>query len=408
LSDPAISEARDAPSAAGPVELRELAAFFLRLGTVAFGGPAGHIAMMDDELVRRRKWLSREKFLDLLGASNLIPGPSSSELAIHIGYLLAGWPGLLVAGVCFILPAACMVAALAWAYVRFGALPVTAAVLYGVKPVVIAVILQALWGLGRAAIRTSFSAAVALASLALSALGLQPILLLLVAGAFVAAAGAMLRAFRKGGKTALAPLLSLRRFRLPWEKLSAATAGGTALAAPFTLGSLFLVFLKIGAVVFGSGYVLLAFLRADLVVQRGWLTDTQLVDAIAIGQVTPGPVFTTATFIGYLLGGAPGAIVATIGIFLPAFLLVAASGPLVPRIRESKIAGAFLDGVIVASLALMALVTWQLARAAIVDVVTAALALLSAVALLRFRLNSAWLIMMGAATGLLARLMQAH
>ena len=390
------------------MELRELAAFFLRLGTVAFGGPAGHIAMMDDELVRRRKWLSREKFLDLLGASNLIPGPSSSELAIHIGYLLAGWPGLLVAGVCFILPAACMVAALAWAYVRFGALPVTAAVLYGVKPVVIAVILQALWGLGRAAIRTSFSAAVALASLALSALGLQPILLLLVAGAFVAAAGAMLRAFRKGGKTALAPLLSLRRFRLPWEKLSAATAGGTALAAPFTLGSLFLVFLKIGAVVFGSGYVLLAFLRADLVVQRGWLTDTQLVDAIAIGQVTPGPVFTTATFIGYLLGGAPGAIVATIGIFLPAFLLVAASGPLVPRIRESKIAGAFLDGVIVASLALMALVTWQLARAAIVDVVTAALALLSAVALLRFRLNSAWLIMMGAATGLLARLMQAH
>jgi chromate transporter len=363
--------------------------------------------MMEDELVRRRKWLTREKFLDLLGASNLIPGPSSSELAIHIGYLRAGWPGLLIAGLCFILPAACMVGALAWAYVRFGTLPLTSAVLYGVKPVAIAVILQALWGLGRAAIRKKFLAAVGVASLALSFLGMQPILLLLVAGVVVASADPLLRIAKGRARTIISPLPALRGVTLQSAKFSTA-AGAAALTAPFTLGSLFLVFLKIGAVVFGSGYVLLAFLRADLVVQRGWLTDRQLVDAIAIGQVTPGPVFTTATFIGYLLGGTPGAIVATAGIFLPAFLLVAASGPLIPRIRESKIAGAFLDGVIVASLALMAQVTWQLARASIVDAVTASLAIASAIALLRFRMNSAWLVLLGALAGWLAHSLRPH
>jgi len=383
------------------VSLRELAAFFLRLGTTAFGGPAGHIAMMEDELVRRRKWLSREKFLDLLGASNLIPGPSSSELAIHIGYLRGGWPGLVVAGVCFVLPAACMVAALAWAYLRFGALPAAAAILYGVKPVVIAVILQALWGLGRAAVRTWRLALAGIVSLALAAFGLQPILLLLIVGVAVA-----LVRWTEGvanGKRTLSffPLAAAR-------PLVATTTGAAAVAAPFSLASLFLVFLKIGAVVFGSGYVLLAFLRADLVVQRGWLTDAQLVDAIAIGQVTPGPVFTTATFIGYLLAGARGAVVATVGVFLPAFLLVAASGPLVPRIRESRIAGAFLDGVIIASLALMAVVAWQLGRASIIDAVTAVLAAASAIALLRFRVNSAWLVLLGALAGWLARGFHAH
>jgi chromate transporter len=402
LTDPAIPAALEATPAAGRAGLRELAAFFLRLGAVAFGGPAGHIAMMEDELVRRRKWLTRDKFLDLLGASNLIPGPSSSELAIHIGYLRGGWAGLLVAGLCFVLPAACMVGALAWAYMRFGTLPVASAVLYGVKPVVIAVILQALWSLGRAAIKTQFLAALGAASLALAAWGMQPILLLLVAGVAVAAARTLLRAKERGSTAVLAPPLALPELARPPAILSSAAAGTAALAAPFTLSSLFLVFLKIGAVVFGSGYVLLAFLRADLVVQRGWLTDAQLVDAIAIGQVTPGPVFTTATFIGYLLGGVRGAIVATIGIFLPAFVLVAASGPLIPRIRESKIAGAFLDGVIVASLALMAEVTWQLARASIVDVVTGTLAVASTAALLRFRLNSVWLILIGALAGILA------
>lgn len=382
--------------------LPELAAFFLRLGTTAFGGPAGHIAMMEDELVRRRKWLSREKFLDLLGASNLIPGPSSSELAIHIGYLRGGWAGLLVAGICFILPAACMVGALAWAYMRFGTLPVAAALLYGVKPVVIAVILQALWGLGRTAVKSGLLAVAGLVSLALAAYGLQPILLLVITGAGVALAGWIGAAAKQKRAISFAPLAAFRPLALVAPSVAA------AIAAPFSLGSLFLVFLKIGAVVFGSGYVLLAFLRADLVVQRGWLTDAQLVDAIAIGQVTPGPVFTTATFIGYLLAGARGAGVATLGIFLPAFLLVAASGPLLPRIRESRVAGAFLDGVIIASLGLMALVTWQLARASIIDGVTVVLATASAVALLRFQLNSAWLVLLGALAGWLVHILHAH
>jgi chromate transporter len=383
--------------------LRELAAFFLRLGATAFGGPAGHIAMMEAELVRRRKWLSREKFLDLLGASNLIPGPSSSELAIHIGYLRAGWAGLLVAGTCFVLPAACMVGALGWAYVHFGKLPATSALLYGVKPVVIAVILQALWRLGRTAIRTKFLAVVGLVSIGLGALGLPPILLLVIAGTTVVLADQTSRILKGGRTVSLAPLAALRPVASATSSFATATAGVATITAPFSLGSLFLVFLKVGAVVFGSGYVLLAFLRADLVVQRGWLTDSQLVDAIAIGQVTPGPVFTTATFIGYLLGGARGAVVATIGIFIPAFILVAASGPLLPRIRESHIAGAFLDGVIVASLALMAAVTWQLARASIIDAVTTILAAASLVVLLKFRMNSAWLVLIGGFIGLLAQ-----
>lgn len=395
-------------SSTNKVSLRELAAFFLRLGTTAFGGPAGHIAMMEDELVRRSKWLSREKFLDLLGASNLIPGPSSSELAIHIGYLRGGWPGLLVAGVCFILPAACMVGALAWAYVHFGALPAVSGILYGIKPVVIAVILQALWGMGRTAIKTKFLAVIGIFSAGLSVLDLQPILLLVIAGASVAVADQAIQITRRHRGAAVVPFGLLRPLVRSSSSLTAATTGALTAVAPFSLGSLFLVFMKIGAVVFGSGYVLLAFLRADLVVQRGWLTDSQLVDAIAIGQVTPGPVFTTATFIGYLLHGTSGAVVATIGIFLPAFLLVAASGPLLPRIRQSRIAGAFLDGVIVASLALMAVVAWQLAHASIIDATTAILAAVSFFLLLRFRMNSAWLVLLGALAGWLFHGPQGH
>ncbi len=357
---------------------------------------------MEDELVRRRAWLSREKFLDLLGASNLIPGPSSSELAIHIGYLRAGWAGLLVAGSCFILPAAAMVAALAWAYIHFGRLPATSALLYGVKPVVIAVILQALWGLGRTAAKTRLLAAVGLVSVALSIYGLHPLLLLVVAGAAVALTSGMVRASKQGGAALPAPFAASRPLTRTYATLAKTTAGA-AMAAPFGLWPLFLVFLKMGAVVFGSGYVLLAFLRADLVVHRGWLTDGQLVDAIAIGQVTPGPVFTTATFIGYVLGGLKGALVATVGIFLPAFVWVAVSGPLVPRIRKSPVAGAFLDGVNVASLALMAVVTWQLGRASLVDSETTLLAITSLFLLLRFRVNSAWLVLIGALVGLLSR-----
>ena len=368
--------------------LRDLALFFLRLGITAFGGPAAHIAMIEDELVRRRQWLSREKFLDLLGASNLIPGPSSSELAIHIGYLQAGWRGLLVAGICFILPAVAMVTALAWMYARFGKLPAIAAILYGVKPVVIAVILQALWGLGRTALKSTFLGVVAVFSVLLVFFGFHPLVLLLLAGF-----AACLPALR----------ISQRSRGLAVFSFGTAGANVAAAVAPFSFGSLFLVFLKIGAIVFGSGYVLLAFLRADLVAHRGWLTDAQLVDAVAVGQITPGPVFTTATFIGYLLGGIRGAIVATVGIFLPAFVLVAASGPLVPRIRKSKVAGAFLDGVNTGSLALMAGVTFQLGRASLFDFTTIAIAAISAVALLRYRINSVWLILGGAILGIVAQ-----
>lgn len=376
--------------------LRELAGFFLRLGTTAFGGPAAHIAMMEDELVRRRGWLSREKFLDLLGASNLIPGPSSSELAIHIGYLRAGWRGLLVAGSCFILPAALMVAALAWAYVRFGRLPATAAILYGIKPAVIAIVLQALWRLGRTAVKNRLLGGIALLSLVLSAAALHPFYVLLIAGA----AMMLVDSIRRGrhGQAVLLPALPSA------GATTAAAAGAATLAASFSLGSLFLVFLKIGAIVFGSGYVLLAFLRADLVAHHGWLTDAQLVDAVAIGQVTPGPVFTTATFIGYLLGRGRGAILATVAIFLPAFILVAASGPLVSRLRNSRTAGAFLDGVNVGALALMALVTWQLAQVSVVDRETAILLVIFFLAGVRLRVNSTWVMAGGALAGLLTQI----
>src|ERR1700733_38646 len=376
-SSDVISESRQVP-------LGELALFFLRLGTTAFGGPAAHIAIMEDELVRRRSWLSRKKFLDLLGASSLIPGPSSSELAIHIGYLCAGWRGLLLAGSCFILPAALMVGGLAWLYVHFGKLPAIAGILFGVKPVVIGIVLQALWSLGRTAVKTTFLAFVTAFSLLLSAFGLHPLLLLVLAGGL-----------------ACLPALRASRghlFSITFVRLVSSTA---ATAVSFSLISLFLVLLKLGATVFGSGYVLLAFLRADLVTDRGWLTDAQLVDAVAVGQVTPGPVFTTATFIGFVLGDIRGAILSTVGIFLPAFLLVAVSG-LVPRIRQSKTAGAFLDGVNVGSLALMAAVTWQLGRASLIDAITVLIAVASLIVLLRFHVNSVWLILLGGITGLIA------
>jgi len=378
--------------------LWDLAALFLRLGITAFGGPAAHIAMMEAEVVRRRKWLTHAQFLDLMGASSLIPGPSSTETAIFIGYLRAGWIGLLLAGICFILPAMLMVMALAWAYVRFGHLPQVAGILYGVKPVIIAVIAQALWMLGRAALKSRFLAVIGLISLVLNAFNVAPLAVLFGAG-IVTSGGH--RVTRRGeAKQSVKPLLALLAVitflvALPLA-LRATTVGTQAVGLP----SIFLVFLKIGSIVYGSGYVLLAFLRDDLVTRTHWLTSAQLLDAVAVGQVTPGPVFTTATFIGYVLDGPRGAVVATVGIFLPAFLLVAVSGPLLPRLRQSEIAGAFLDGVNAAALALMAVVTWQLGRAAIVDVLTGALALVSLLLLLRFRLNSAWLVLAGALIGL--------
>jgi len=379
---PASPSATDRPP--GRDSLGELASYFLRLGTVAFGGPAAHIAMMEDQVVRRRAWLTRQAFLDLLAAANLLPGPSSTELAIFIGYRRGGWRGLIVAGLCFILPASVIVTGLAWAYVRFGSLPGVAGVLYGVKPVVIAVVLNALVGLGRTALKSRWLVVVSLVALAAAAYGVSVLPVL--------ALGAILGAL---------PQLRPRETRAGTAWLAPGTAiAATVAAGPVGLWPLLFVFLKVGAVVFGSGYVLLAFLHDDLVQRLGWLTERQLLDAVAVGQVTPGPVFTTAAFIGYLLAGVPGALVATIGIFLPSFVFVAASGPLLPRLRKSPIAGAALDGVTVASLALMAVVTWALARSALVDRSTIAVAIASLVLLVRLRINSAWLVLAGAALGL--------
>jgi chromate transporter len=371
--------------------LRELVALFLKLGTIAFGGPAAHIAMMEDEVVRRRRWMKHDEFLDLLGATNLIPGPNSTEMAIHIGHRRAGLKGLLVAGASFILPAVLIVLVFAWAYVRYGSIPQVKGVLYGVKPVIIAIVLQALWSLGRTAIKTKFLGVIGIAGVILTFLGLHELLVLLGSGLIVAASRSIGRTIKGQQGTRLISTSTLMVF-LQTGTTSVATAS-------FSLPLLFLFFLKVGAVLYGSGYVLLAFIRADLVERWHWLTESQLLDAIAVGQVTPGPVFTTATFIGFILGGTKGAAVATVGIFLPAFVFVAASGPLVPRIRRSPTAGAFLDGVNSASLALMTVVTYQLGRAAIVDFTTIALAIISGVILFWFRVNSAWLVLVGAIAG---------
>jgi chromate transporter len=383
---------RPAQRHANKTPLRELAVLFLKLGTIAFGGPAAHVAMMEDEVVRRRRWMTHDEFLDLLGATNLIPGPNSTEMAIHIGHRRAGWKGLVVAGTSFILPAVLIVTGFAWAYVRYGSIPEVRGVLYGVKPVIIAIVLQALWSLGPSAIKSKLLAVLFTAGVMLTFLGLHELFVLLGGGLIVAAVRLIGRAIK--GQQSILSLVSASPLIVFLQ------SGATSVAAAsFSLALLFLFFLKVGAVLYGSGYVLLAFIRADLVERWHWLTESQLLDAVAVGQVTPGPVFTTATFIGYVLGGTKGAAVATIGIFLPAFLFVAASGPLVPRIRRSATAGAFLDGVNAAALALMVFVTYQLGRAAIVDITTIALALTSAIVLFRFRVNSAWLVLGGGIAG---------
>jgi chromate transporter len=376
------------PPSAAPAEpartsLAELAALFLRLGATAFGGPAAHIAMMQDEVVKRRGWLTDEHFLDLLGATNLIPGPNSTEMAIHIGWQRRRWAGLVVAGVCFIVPAMLITGALAWVYVEYGAVPAAAWLLYGVKPVVLAVVVQAIVGLAPRAAPNLGLRILGLAAAAMVVLGVHELIVLLAAGA-----AAILSARAQPTAGSSAPLFA--------PLVPAATAGVASLV---TLPSLFWVFLKTGAVLFGSGYVLIAFLRADLVERFGWLTEAQLIDAIAVGQLTPGPVFTTATFIGYVLAGTNGALVATLGIFLPAFVFVALSGPLVPRLRASPRASRFLDGINVASLALMAVVTVQIGQVALVDVPTVGLALASALLLVRWRINSTWLVLGGALVG---------
>jgi chromate transporter len=377
--------------------LLELASLFLRLGVLGFGGPAAHIAMMDDEVVRRRRWLTRSDFLDLLGATNLNPGPNSTEMAIHIGHRRGGWPGLVIAGMCFILPAALITAALGWVYVRYGALPQARWILYGVKPVIIAVVVQALWGLGRAAMKTRPLGVLGALAFAASLADIDQLVILGSAGAL---AVAIARAKRDVGGASRD-----ERMVLP-PGLAAVAGASAAVGSSVSLGGLFFVFAKIGSVLFGSGYVLLAFLRSDLVQQRHWLTEQQLLDAIAVGQITPGPVFTTATFIGFVIRGGTGAVVATLGIFLPAFVFVALSGPFVPRLRASPIAGAILDGVNVASLGLMAAVTAQLSRTALVDVPAVVMALVSAVLLLRFKISSVWLVLAGVVCGTLVHVLR--
>ena len=380
-----------------PPILIELAALFLRLGLTAFGGPAAHVAMMREEIVAKRKWIDEQEFLDLLGASNLIPGPSSTELAIHIGYRLGGWAGLALAGVCFVLPAFLLVTAIAWAYVRYGRFSQIAGVLYGVKPVVIGVIVQAFWNLRVTALKTRFHLALGGVATLAALFGVSPLPVLFGAG--VIASGKFLVQKRERGS--VAPLLKLLGL-IAVLIAAPLVLDLRARSMGVSLNSLFWVFLKFGSIAYGSGYVLLAFLRTDLVVRLHWLTSAQLLDATAVGQVTPGPVFTSATFIGYLLGGFPGAVVATFGIFLPAFVFVAFSGSLLTEIRKSPLAGAFLDGVNVGSLALMAAVCWELGRSSITDLLTATLALASLTLMIRFRINSFWLIGLGAIAGLIA------
>ncbi|HEY1468411.1 MAG TPA: chromate efflux transporter [Candidatus Acidoferrum sp.] len=370
-----------------PRTLGEIAKEFLRLGFVAYGGPAAHIAMMEERYVRRRGWLTRERFLDLLGAASLLPGPSSTEVAIYLGEIRGGLAGLIVAGACFILPAAVLVIALAWAYLKYGAMPQVAGLLFGIKPVVVALIAQAIWNLGRTALKSVWLGALAIVAIGLAVWGASPLIVLIGAGLLWAL-------IREGTKLA--------------QEKSAAAAGWLATGAAGSSAAIgvlpvFLYFLKVGAVLVGSGYVLLAVLRADLVVKMHWLSDAQLLDAIAVSQATPGPFFTVATFIGYLLGGWRGAVLATVGMFLPAFVYVGLTAGFLPKLRKSRVASAFLDGVNAAAVALMAVVGWQFAQAAIVNVPAIVLMIISAVLVFRYKVNSAWLVLGGAIAGIALR-----
>lgn len=374
--------------------LGELAQVFLRLGAIAFGGPAAHIAMMDDEVVKRRQWMSRDNLLDLIGVTNLLPGPNSTELAIHIGYERAGWAGLLVAGSCFILPAMILVWLLAIVYVRYQTVPQVEWLLYGIKPVIIAIVLQALWKLGQKAAKDTPTTVAGIMAIAAYFAGLNEILLLLSLGIVVMLIKNWQNSDRTGNGLYLLPFSGIL-----------AQVGVATTAVSLGWGSVFWFFLKIGSVLYGSGYVLLAFLQRDLVERNHWLTSQQLLDAVAIGQITPGPVFTTATFVGYLLAGNAGAIAGTLGIFLPAFLLVGIVNPWVTKLRQFTWAGGFLDGVNAASLGLMAGVTYTLGRAALIDWLTAIVAILSAIALVRFKINSVWLVVAGGLIGLVLHLL---
>lgn len=380
-----------------------------KLGIIGFGGPAAHIAMLEDEAVTRRQWLSREHFLDLVGATNLIPGPNSTEMMIHIGYVRAGWPGLVLAGICFVLPAVVLTTMLAWVYVEFGSLPAVQPFLLGVKPAILAVILGALWRLGRtaskpqAAVQTRILLGVIGSVVAIAVLLGVPEIWALVAGGVLGMFALVLAATGWGGP---ATLLALPvAWKGYWAESAAATpfkwmlAFGSIAGPAVGLGALGLFFLKVGSVLYGSGYVLVAFLEGELVHEYGWLTQQQLLDAIAIGQFTPGPVLSTAAFIGYLLAGVPGAAISAAAIFAPSFVFVAILNPIVPRLRRSQWMSAFLDAVNVSAVGLMAAVLLRLTTDVITAWPAALLALLAAVAVLRWRISSAWIVLGGALLG---------
>jgi len=359
---------------------------FLKLGFTAFGGPAAAIAMMRQEFVLRRKWLDEDDFFDLLGMTNLIPGPNATELAIHIGYRQGGYPGLILAGVCYILPAMVIVLGFAWAYLRWGMLPALDGMLYGIKPVVIAILLAALYGMLKPRIKRVDGLLVAAGALIAYLLGASPLVLLLTGGVVLLA-----RAYFRGNSQLLVGLGGLG---LPGLLAQASKPEG------FSLLRLFWVFFKAGALMYGSGYVLLAFIQEDLVDRLGWLTQGQLLDAVAVGQVTPGPLSTTATFVGYLTGGLPGALLATLAMFLPGFIFVALTHPLLDKLRTSEQTAGFLDGVNFAALGMMAAVTWEIGAEALVDPLTAGIGLIALILLLGLNLGAPWLILGGGLIGL--------
>lgn len=383
--------------------LGELAKLFFKLGVIGFGGPAAHIAMMEDEVVKRRQWLTRSHFLDLIGATNLIPGPNSTEMAIHVGYTYGGWPGLIVAGVCFILPAVLITAAFAWIYVEFGTLPQVAPLIYGIKPAVLAVIFGAVWRLGKKAVKSSKLLIIGLGVAVLVFFGQNEVIALLLGGSL----GMIWLRLSDKGNPPPEETAAIMAAGLTTSAALKATAATGATVASVPLWQLGWFFLKVGSVLFGSGYVLVAFLEGGLVREHGWLTKAQLLDAIAIGQFTPGPVLSTSTFIGYLIAGFPGAVVATVAIFLPSFLFVVLLNPLVPRLRASKWASAFLDAVNVSSVALMGVVTMNLSQTTLIkpaeafsiDWLSALISISAAVLAIRFQINAAWLVLGGGLIG---------
>jgi chromate transporter len=396
------SRAGELPAHAGSsvARLRELAALFLKLGTISFGGPAAHIAMMEAEVVRKRQWVTQQQFLDMLGAANLIPGPTSTEMAINMGFVRAGWPGLCVAGASFILPAAVITGVFAWAYVRFGTMTQAVSVLAGIKAAVIAVIGIAIFRLGKTAVRGVGLAVLGAVALAAFFLGVNP-LVILFGGGLLGMVVRRVVSLRAAGTLFLAPLVPRR---VSWSALGIAAATSAAVApvvARPSIGRIALFFLKLGAVLYGGGYVLLAFLEQGLVQQHAWLTHQQLLDAVAIGQFTPGPVFSTATFIGYILGGVPGAAVATVGIFLPSFFFVGLLAPVLFRLRKSAWMAAFLDSVNVCAVALMAGVTFRLGADALRGWPAWVIALAALGVLLWRKVNPAWVVFGGGLAGFL-------